>query len=476
MNVPPKKPEAWASAQVDTARTLPGDPDPLTVPTVPTASTAHLEGVEGAEIVHLPSLPTASTASTVHLAEVVEEVREWISRFIVVLHERDVDLLTLWAAHTHAIGKIYTTPRLALTSPLPGAGKTTVLEHLHRLCLRPVQVASLTSSAMLARLIEHEPATLLLDEVDRNLDPSRPGVADLLACINTGYKRGGSRPVLVADGKNGWIAREMPTFSPIAMAGISPRLPDDTRSRMLTVTLLPDSEGLAEDTDWEEHEEEALELGARLAAAVAMTELPKPPLPPSLRGRGKERWNPLWRLAHAIGGDWPDRCSALIKREQELAQLEKEEGLVQRIPSVSMLAQISKLWPGGAKYQTATELTDLLTIAHADEWGPSDKYPKGLTVQRLGRMLAGFDLRSSRSSDGSRIGYAHGDIVRICTRVGLMPVPLNETVEAVGSDGSDELSPLPVPTNQTVEAVEAVETDDLGLFPATPETHERNAS
>jgi len=77
------------------------------------------------------------------------EIRDWLLRFICTMDDSDLDLLVLWAAHTHLCIETYTTPRLILDSPVPGSGKTTTLDHLERLCLHPVQMASLSSPALL---------------------------------------------------------------------------------------------------------------------------------------------------------------------------------------------------------------------------------------------------------------------------------------------------------------------------------------
>jgi len=80
---------------------------------------------------------------------VLDEVRDWLARFICTMREEDLDLLTLWAAHTHLGAETYTTARLCLTRRFPSAGKTTTVEHPERLRLHPVQIASLTSPALL---------------------------------------------------------------------------------------------------------------------------------------------------------------------------------------------------------------------------------------------------------------------------------------------------------------------------------------
>ena len=37
--------------------------------------------------------------------------------------DADLDLLTLFAVHTHMVVESYTTPRLQIDSPVPGSGK-----------------------------------------------------------------------------------------------------------------------------------------------------------------------------------------------------------------------------------------------------------------------------------------------------------------------------------------------------------------
>ena len=107
--------------------------------------------------------------------------------------------------------------------------------------------------------------TILIDEADRSLAPTRTASAELLAVLNSGYKRGGTRPVLSRTRTDGQ-AKEMPTFAPVAMAGNNPNLPEDTQTRSIRVLLMPDIDGTAEESDWEWIEDDARTLGTRLAA------------------------------------------------------------------------------------------------------------------------------------------------------------------------------------------------------------------
>jgi len=79
-------------------------------------------------------------------------------------------------------------------------------------------MASLSSPALLTRMLDAGMRTILIDEADRSLNPDKEGVAELLAVLNSGYKRGDTRPVLVPT-KDGWRVSEMPTYCPVVMAG-----------------------------------------------------------------------------------------------------------------------------------------------------------------------------------------------------------------------------------------------------------------
>ncbi|MCR6491709.1 DUF3631 domain-containing protein [Cellulomonas sp. P24] len=384
---------------------------------------------------------TGSVSPVGYRGEVLDRVRTWLARFILTVHDSDLDLLALWAAHTHLCVETYTTPRLVIDSPIHGAGKTTVMEHLQRLCLRPVQAASLSSPAMLARLLDVELRTILIDEVDRNLNPKREGVEDLIAVLNAGYKRGGTRPVLVPT-KDGWNVREMPTFAPVAMAGNAPHLPDDTRSRTIRVLLLPDLEGRVESSDWEEIEIDAADLGEALAQWADevrdTVRTVRPVLPEGCTGRSKERWSPIRRVAEAAGGHWPSIADDLIRRDLIEAQMDREDGMVSTPPAVTLLRDIHELWPGDDDFTPTSWLVSELILHNPRTWGPDSAYGKALTFQRLGRMLAqGFKVNSSRQGDGPR-GYYRQSLAPVWRRMGMAPgIEPTEPTEPVRPTGEN---------------------------------------
>jgi hypothetical protein len=86
-------------------------------------------------------------------------------------------------------------------------------------------------------------------------------------------------------------------------------------------------------------------------------------------------------------------------------QLEREEGIMAEKPHVTLLRNIADVWTSGDRFHSTEDLITMLIARFPRSWGPSEKYPKGLTAQRFGRMLVkNYGVYSDRNSEGTR-GY-----------------------------------------------------------------------
>jgi hypothetical protein len=129
--------------------------------------------------------------------------------------------VALWILHTHVYDRFTVTPRLALRSPVPGCGKTTLLDVITRLAARPAKFDAITTAA-LYRLLDETHPTLLIDEAD-NMGLSLRDNGRLRAVFNSGHRINGT----VAITENGSV-RRFSTFAPLALAlpdmfGVLPR-------------------------------------------------------------------------------------------------------------------------------------------------------------------------------------------------------------------------------------------------------------
>jgi hypothetical protein len=357
-------------------------------------------------------------------AELLDNLVTWWARFIAVTDPDDLFLLALWAVHTHLVNELYTTPRLLIDSIMEGSGKSTVIDHLNRLCLHPVQAATISSPALIPRLLEYGMRTILLDEAHRALRPDRPGVDDLLGIINTGYRHGATRPVLVPTKGGGWDADEMPTYAPLAMAGNHPNLPADTASRQIRILLMLDLDGTVEDSDWEQIEGEAAELKARIADfanwvrdSIKGMDVD---LPAGCIGRSKEKWRPLARVAAAAGGDWPETARRLIEADLALEAAEREAGLRKLPPGMVVIHDLWVIWPEGESFVPTRQLVTKLIGHNPDYWGDESPYGKQLTETRLGLLIdQATKLTSSRPGGRGPRGYLRATLAPVWHRLGI---------------------------------------------------------
>lgn len=376
-------------------------------------------------------------------AELLDDIKAWFGRFIAVTDPDDLNILSLWTAHTHLVKELYTTPRLQVDSVIFGSGKTTVLDHLSRLCLTPVQAASLSSPALIPRMLETKMRTILLDEVDRSLRMDRPGVEDLFGILNSGYRMGATRPVLVPTKGGGWEDRDMSTYAPIAMAGNSPNLPPDTVSRSIRILLMPDLDGTVEDSDWEMIADDAEKLRARIAAwADAVRDQVKGmpvDLPARCIGRSKEKWRPLKRVSAAAGGHWLCIVDRLINASLAEEEAERDAGLKAQPPGMVMLTDLFAVWPGDEAFMPTRELVGKLILQNPDYWGSGSAYGKPLTETRLGRLVTqAAKVTSIRRGGVPPRGYLKSELQHVWRRLGIAPKQPDEPDEPDKPDEKPE--------------------------------------
>ncbi|MGW0006045.1 DUF3631 domain-containing protein [Nocardia grenadensis] len=365
----------------------------------------------------------------------LEEVRAHFAAYVYTADpDDDAVTLALWVAHTYVCEETYTSPRLKFDSPMPGSGKTTALEHIQHLARDPLLMSTVSSPAMIPRILDQEVRTLLIDECDRSLSPKKPGIEDVLAIINSGYKKSSTRPVLIPDKEKGWIVQEMSTYSPVAMAGNAPDLPEDTVSRCIEILCVPANNGEVAETDWELLEPVAAVLAGRLSTAVEQVRSTvtarRPELPAGLTGRRKEVWRPLARVAAAAGGIWPPLLEKIIAKDMERSDMMKEDGARKSRPHVMLLADMRTAF-GDEEFVKTAELLDRLTRANPELWGADVfKNRTAITAQRMGRMLStNYRIHSWRptSPKNSPRGYRRSDFLRAWQYMG---IAIPETSEA----------------------------------------------
>lgn len=208
----------------------------------------------------------------------------------------------LWIVHTHIYRFFPVTPRLAVRSPTPDCGKTTLLNIIAKLVARPQKFDSATAAAI-NHLIDASHPTLLLDEID-NASLSSPVNGRLRAILNSGHSVNGTSAM-----QEKGETRTFSTFCPIAMAlpDVVSGLPKTLNSRSVTITLQRASRELRRldlirpDPLLDRCYEQILLWANELHPLD-----PDPPMPATIKNRLADNWRALISIADALG--WSDRA------------------------------------------------------------------------------------------------------------------------------------------------------------------------
>jgi hypothetical protein len=366
-------------------------------------------------------------------AAILEDLRAWFARFVVVVAQTDLRLLALWVVHTYLCHELYTTPRLLIDSIAPGSGKTTLLEHLERLCRNGMLAVDVSSAALIPRVLDKQLYTVLLDEIHRTLVEGKPEANAVIAVVNSGYRVGAKRPVLMPKGRD-WVLKELPTFAPVAMAGNSPHLPQDTIDRSIRILLMPDTDGHAEDSDWEELDVEVKALAQRASdwadSVRAHVKDAEGKLPTKCVGRLREKWRPLMRVAELADGNsghsWKDTVHTMAEADIADTEAQREAGLRQQTPALVLLQDLYAVWPINKPFIATEELIKLLVGHNQDYWGAGLSYGgiprKQLNATRFGRMVKqATNTLSSRPGGAGPRGYERWQFERAWRSLRISP-------------------------------------------------------
>ena len=159
-------------------------------------------------------------------AEVLTEVAAAIRRYVVM--SENYGVTALWVMHTFCFDCFQCSPRLAVTSPEKGCGKTTLIDVLRELVARPLASSNATVSAIF-RIVEMARPTLLIDEADTFLKVND----ELREILNSGHRQGGAVLRTVGDDHE---PRQFATFGAAVIAMIG-RLPDTLADRSIDISL-----------------------------------------------------------------------------------------------------------------------------------------------------------------------------------------------------------------------------------------------
>jgi putative DNA primase/helicase len=328
-------------------------------------------------------------------AELLDALAASIRRHVVMPDLR-ADIAGLWVLHTYLLDCFGISPRLAITSPEKGCGKTTLLDVLSRLVMRPLPTANVTVSAIF-RVVEVKQPTLLIDEADSFLS----GNEELRGILNSGHRQGGS--VIRSVGEN-CEPRAFSTYSACAIALIG-QLPTTLTDRSVPIELRrrrPDETC----EPFRFNRTGLLDQLARQAARWATDNADRvrgadPDMPCGMVNRLADNWRPLIAIADVAGGEWPFRA------RQAAQALAAAAGDNDQFVRIALLTDVRAIFAGRGTARLASAV--LLEALVAIEGRPWAEWKAGnaITANGLARLLAPLEIKPAtiRTSNGTPKGY-----------------------------------------------------------------------
>ena len=308
-------------------------------------------------------------------ASLLEAIVKAIQAYI-VLSEHAARSCAVWTVYTFLAEHFLVSPRLCISSPVMGCGKSTLTDIISRLVLRPLKASNATAAAIF-RVVEMHKPCLLIDEGDTFVQLSE----ELRGILNSGHRHDGAVLRVVGEDLE---PRLFATFSPCSVALIG-ELPPTLADRSILIDLKRRRPADGDVTSFSLDEVGHLDLLARQSARwaedhaveIAAT---KPEMPDGIINRARDNWRVLKAIATVVGGEWPSyidaaALAAQARTGEETSQLEQ------------LLSDIKAVAFDGDDEVRSADLVQRLVELEGRPWAEMGKGDKALTQNRLARML-----------------------------------------------------------------------------------------
>ncbi len=240
------------------------------------------------------------------LSAALDGIRNFLLRYVVFPSEAHGYAVTLWIAHTWVLDAFDFTPYLHVCSPVKRCGKSTLLDCLRLLTVKPWLVVR-PSEAVLFRKIAQDRPTLLLDEVDTIFSAKGDDNEGTRAVLNAGFER---RATVPRCAPNTHAVVDFSVFCAKAIAGIG-RLPDTVADRAIPIVLARRARThhiekfrARQVAPLAEPLTESLRKWAENPTTIGILQDARPAVPDELRDRQADICEPLLAIADLAGGHW----------------------------------------------------------------------------------------------------------------------------------------------------------------------------
>ena len=253
--------------------------------------------------------------STVDGNKILNEISEIISRHM-ILPKGALAPIVLWIVSTYVYDAFNVYPKLGVISPEKRCGKTTLLIILEAFSCKVLLSANVTPSSIF-RVVEQAKPTFLIDEADTFIAGRND---ELIGIINSGHTKRTASVVRI-EGKD-FTPKKFSTWSPMAFAsikGLSGTIMDRSIVIQLRRRTMAETVARIPVDFWEDSElirQKLVRWGLDNFNDLKANHI-EPPI--IQNDRAISNWLPLFTIAHAVGGEWPEKVNAsyLLLNNQE---------------------------------------------------------------------------------------------------------------------------------------------------------------
>jgi hypothetical protein len=325
--------------------------------------------------------------------QLLQEIYNQVQRFV-IMENHEYVVFCLHSVLAYSWELFSKLPILRLKSPTKRCGKSTGLDLIERLVLRPLLTVSV-SPAGLFRIIETFHPYIMVDEADSFGKEND----ELKSIVNGGFERG--RPAIRVN-KETLKPEIFDTFGPKVLASIGP-LHETIEDRSIIINMKRKPPGTEVEELCDCEPDVFVVLRRKLQRwvndnrdAIQATKLQRPK---ALLDRAWNKWRPLLTIAHVVGGVWPSEC---LKAALKMAGESDEERSIAVEVFIRIRALINEQRENDELFKRDGEEflqgCDVLTHLNNDreapwaDWQKGDT--KGITVHKLAKILKPFGIKS----------------------------------------------------------------------------------
>ncbi len=344
-------------------------------------------------------------------AELADEIKALFDRYLYLPNGASA-AVTLWVMHTYGLGCFEITPRLGIASPMPGCGKSTLMDLIGMLSYRPLQLSSITAAAMFRIIAEHKP-TLLIDEADTFLK----GNEELRGIINAGYEQGGKVSRVETINKR-QVVSLFPCYAACAIAGIG------TTHKTIqerSVNIIMERKTHADKIERMrkcEIRDKTVDIQRKCIRWVSDNadeiSRARPNMPLYMSDRTADIWEPLFAIAETLSPEWLEQINHAAKVLKKAQPNEDDSSM-----RLQLLADIKNLFDGYSPdmFYSSGRMAELLNQMEEAPWSEFG-YGRGLNPHSLAKQLRFFNIvpHQLRNGDTRNRGYDYSDFMDAFSR------------------------------------------------------------